>query len=129
MNNKMKILLKFNFLILYLFHLNTQIKGFKSKELKAEIERVAKIVGLGNNLNKKSKDLSGGMKRRLSLGMSLIGDSKIILLDEPTSGLDPFNRRSLWDMIRNFKKDRTVLLTTHFMEEADALSDRIAIMA
>ena len=68
------------------------------------------------------------MKRRLSVAMALIGDSKVILLDEPTSGLDPYNRRSLWDLIRSFKKDRTILLTTHFMEEADALSDRIAIM-
>jgi ATP-binding cassette subfamily A (ABC1) protein 3 len=68
------------------------------------------------------------MKRRLSVAMALIGDSKVIILDEPTSGLDPFNRRSLWELIRKYKEGRTIILTTHFMEEADALSDRIAIM-
>jgi ATP-binding cassette subfamily A (ABC1) protein 3 len=85
-------------------------------------------VGLHNDLNKMSKQLSGGMKRRLSFGIALIGDSKIIILDEPTSGLDPFNRRALWDLIRGYKNGRTIILTTHYMEEADALSDRIALM-
>lgn len=68
------------------------------------------------------------MKRRLSVAMALIGDSKVIILDEPTSGLDPYNRRSLWELVRKYKEGRTIILTTHFMEEADALSDRIAIM-
>lgn len=85
-------------------------------------------MGLENDLEKKSKQLSGGMKRRLSVAMALTGGSKIIILDEPTSGLDPFNRRCLWDLMRKFKEGRTIVLTTHFMEEADALSDRIAIM-
>jgi len=68
------------------------------------------------------------MKRRLSVAMSLTGGSKVIILDEPTSGLDPYNRRTLWELIRKFKEGRSIVLTTHFMEEADALSDRIAIM-
>ena len=68
------------------------------------------------------------MKRRLSVAMSVTGGSKVIILDEPTSGLDPFNRRTLWELIRKFKQGRSIVLTTHFMEEADALSDRIAIM-
>jgi ATP-binding cassette subfamily A (ABC1) protein 3 len=85
-------------------------------------------VGLQNDLNKMSKQLSGGMKRRLSVAMSLTGGSKVIILDEPTSGLDPYNRRTLWELIRKFKTGRSIVLTTHFMEEADALSDRIAIM-
>ncbi len=72
--------------------------------------------------------LSGGMKRRLSVAMAFIGDSKVIILDEPTSGLDPCNRRSLWELIKNYKQGRTIILTTHYMEEADALSDRIALM-
>jgi ATP-binding cassette, subfamily A (ABC1), member 3 len=104
------------------------IKGYSNKEMKEEIHKVSKFVGLHNDLKKKSKQLSGGMKRRLSVAMAIMGDSKIIILDEPTSGLDPFNRRQLWEIIRKFKKDRTIILTTHFMEEADALSDRIAIM-
>jgi ABC-type multidrug transport system ATPase subunit len=60
--------------------------------------------------------------------MAVTGGSIVIILYEPTSGLDPFNRRGLWELIRKFKKDRSIVLTTHFMEEADALSDRIAIM-
>ena len=79
-------------------------------------------------MDKKSKYLSGGMKRRLSIAMSVTGGSKILILDEPTSGLDPYNRRALCDLIRKFKQGRTIIFTTHYMEEADVLSDRIAIM-
>ncbi len=86
------------------------------------------FVGLDKDLKKKTISLSGGMKRRLMVGMALIGDSKVVILDEPTSGLDPFNRLKFWELIRQYKKNRTIILTTHFMEEADALSDRIAIM-
>ena len=81
-----------------------------------------------NDLSKKSSQLSGGMKRRLSVAMALTGGAKVIILDEPTPGLDPYNRRTLWKLIRKFKEGRSIILTTHFMEEADALSDRIAIM-
>jgi ATP-binding cassette subfamily A (ABC1) protein 3 len=104
------------------------LKGFNPSEIRREIRYIAKYVGLENDLNKKSKELSGGMKRRLSVAMAFIGDSKVIILDEPTSGLDPFNRRGLWELIRKYKKDRTIILTTHYMEEADALSDRIALI-
>ena len=69
------------------------------------------------------------MKRRVNLGMALMGDSRILMLDEPTSGMDPQARRSTWDLLQAEKKKRTILLTTHFMEEADVLGDRIAIMA
>jgi ATP-binding cassette, subfamily A (ABC1), member 3 len=75
-----------------------------------------------------SKQLSGGMKRRLQIAMALVGDSKLIIMDEPTSGLDPYNRRLLWDLIKSYKSGRTIILTTHYMEEADALSDRIVLM-
>ncbi|CAF0854082.1 unnamed protein product [Brachionus calyciflorus] len=104
------------------------IKGFPSSKLKNEIDRISNFVGLNKDLAKRSKNLSGGMKRRLMVAMALIGDSKIIILDEPTSGLDPFNRVKLWELIRRYKNNHTIILTTHFMEEADALSDRIAIM-
>ncbi|CAF4052910.1 unnamed protein product [Adineta steineri] len=73
--------------------------------------------------------LSRGMKRRLSLACAFVGDTKIVLLDEPSSGLDPCNRRLLWDWLRSMKEGKTLLLTTHFMEESDALSDRIMIIA
>jgi ATP-binding cassette, subfamily A (ABC1), member 3 len=68
------------------------------------------------------------MKRRLQVAIALVGDSKVIIMDEPTSGLDPFNRRGLWELIREYKRGRTIILTTHYMEEADALSDRIVLM-
>ena len=77
----------------------------------------------------RSTELSGGMKRKLSVGIALIGDSKIVILDEPTAGMDPYARRSTWDLLMEHKKERTILLTTHYMEEADLLGDRIAIMA
>ena len=69
------------------------------------------------------------MKRKVNLGISLVGDSTVVMLDEPTSGMDPQARRYTWDLLQAEKKKRTILLTTHFMEEADILGDRIAIMA
>lgn len=68
------------------------------------------------------------MKRKLCLGVALVGDTKVVILDEPTSGLDPEARRAIWDMLRAVRRQRTILLTTHYMEEADALGDTIAIM-
>ena len=73
--------------------------------------------------------MSGGNKRKLNLGMSIIGDSQIIFMDEPTSGLDPTSRRSIWDILRNLREEgKTIILTTHFLDEADSLCDRIAVM-
>jgi len=72
---------------------------------------------------------SGGMKRRLSVAISTIGDPKIVFMDEPTTGMDPLNRRHVWAFIEQFKKGRVIVLTTHSMEEADILGDEIAIMA
>ena len=102
-------------LIILSFHY-FKIKGFPKSKISDEIIRISTYVGLQNDLFTVSKSLSGGMKRRLSVAMALIGDSKIIILDEPTSGLDPFNRRGLWELIRNYKVNRTIILTTHFME-------------
>jgi ATP-binding cassette subfamily A (ABC1) protein 3 len=72
--------------------------------------------------------LSGGQKRKLSVAISMIGDSKVIMLDEPTSGMDTTARRRLWEMLKKNKQDKIVILTTHYMDEADILGDRIAIM-
>ncbi|CAK9183967.1 unnamed protein product [Ilex paraguariensis] len=87
------------------------------------------MVGLADKLNTLVRDLSGGMKRKLSLGIALIGNSKVIVLDEPTSGMDPYSMRLTWQLIKRLKKGRIILLTTHSMDEADVLGDRIAIMA
>uniref|UniRef100_A0A667I3E2 ABC transporter domain-containing protein n=1 Tax=Lynx canadensis TaxID=61383 RepID=A0A667I3E2_LYNCA len=75
-----------------------------------------------------SFSLSGGMKRRLSVIIALIGGSQVVILDEPTSGMDPVSRRATWDVLQQYKEDHTILLTTHYMDEADILGDRIAIM-
>jgi len=75
-----------------------------------------------------AKNLSGGNKRKLSVSIALCGGSKLVLLDEPTSGLDLCARRNLWDMLKSYKKDKIIILTTHYMDEADVLGDRIGIM-
>lgn len=75
-----------------------------------------------------AKDLSGGSKRKLSVALALVADSRLVLLDEPTSGMDLTARRRLWDMLKDYKKDRVVILTTHNMDEADLLGDRVGIM-
>ena len=86
------------------------------------------MLGLNEVLNKKAGKLSGGWQRRLSIAMALISEPKILFLDEPTLGLDVLARSDLWDIIRALKGNVTIILTTHYMEEAEALSDRIAIM-
>ena len=91
-------------------------------------EKVMDIFGLGEVKDKKAKTLSGGWKRRLSIAMGIIGEPKLLFLDEPTLGLDVLARRELWKIIENLKKNTTIILTTHYMEEAEALSDRIGIM-
>lgn len=104
-------------------------KGVSSSNVLNEANNIIKEIGLKEKSNMKSSTLSGGQKRKLSLGIALIGDSKVVILDEPTSGMDPFSRRSTWNIIQRNKKNRVILLTTHFMDEADLLGDRIAIMA
>jgi ATP-binding cassette, subfamily A (ABC1), member 5 len=73
--------------------------------------------------------LSGGQKRRLSIAIAVVGNPKILILDEPTSGVDPYSRRALWDMIRNFRQGRCIIITTQSMQEADVFADRKLIMS
>jgi len=94
----------------------------------ADVAKAAADVGLADKLDTLSGALSGGMKRKLSVAVALCGDPKFLLLDEPTSGMDPYSRRATWELLRKRKKGRVTLLTTHFMDEADILSDRIAVM-
>lgn len=105
------------------------LKGFPQEGLQDECDKMLESIGLTEKRNNLSGELSGGMKRKLSLGMALIGGSKIVILDEPSSGLDPNARRQIWSVIQNNRAGRTMLLTTHFMDEADCLGDRIAIMS
>ena len=94
-----------------------------------KINELIKKFKLEEVLNKKAKTLSGGWQRKLSIAISLINDPKILFLDEPTLGLDVIARKELWKVINELKGDITIILTTHYMEEAESLSDRIGIMA
>jgi len=105
------------------------IKGLSGRELHEAVDRIVEEVGLTEKKNVPSSSLSGGMKRKLSLAMALMGDPKFVLLDEPTSGMDPYSRRSTWELLQRSKAGRVCILTTHFMDEADTLGDRIAIMS
>ena len=110
-----------------------RIKGLYARisreEADKKIDQLLRDVALFDKSNTLSKNLSGGMKRKLSLAMAFCGGSKVVILDEPTSGMDPFSRRFTWNLIRQYRQNRTIILTTHFMEEADILGDKIVIMA
>ncbi|KAJ8398776.1 hypothetical protein AAFF_G00419730, partial [Aldrovandia affinis] len=106
-----------------------QLKGYPREKIPEEVDRIIRMLNLEDKRHARSKTLSGGMKRKVSIGIALIGDSKVVMLDEPTSGMDPSARRATWDLLQGQKRGRTILLTTHFMDEADLLGDRIAIMA
>lgn len=105
------------------------IKGLTGYQLHEAVDKVIQEVGLTEKRYVLSTALSGGMKRKLSLAMALIGDPKFVLLDEPTSGMDPYSRRATWELLQRSKVGRVIILTTHFMDEADTLADRIAIMS
>ncbi|KAJ8964470.1 hypothetical protein NQ317_016593 [Molorchus minor] len=106
----------------------SKLKGLSKGTVQSEIDKYVRLLELEPKRNAKSQTLSGGMKRKLCVGIALCGNSKIVMLDEPTAGMDPSARRALWDLLQTQKR-RTMLLTTHFMDEADLLGDRIAIMA
>ncbi|XP_045535586.1 phospholipid-transporting ATPase ABCA3-like [Papilio machaon] len=107
----------------------SRLKGVPNNKLQDEVNHFVKLLELEEKRDVVSNHLSGGQKRRLSVGAAMCGSSRVVLLDEPTSGLDPAARRSLWDLLQKEKKGRTMILTTHFMDEADVLGDRIAIMS
>ncbi|KAK6123285.1 hypothetical protein DH2020_042962 [Rehmannia glutinosa] len=105
------------------------IKGLAPASVKLVAQKLLAEVKLTDDAKVRSCSYSGGMKRRLSVAIALIGEPKLLILDEPTTGMDPINRRHVWDVIESAKKGRAIILTTHSMEEADILSDRIGIMA
>jgi ABC-2 type transport system ATP-binding protein len=104
------------------------VHGFSREMRDRKITELTALLGLQSILNRKAGKLSGGWQRRLSIAMALISEPKILFLDEPTLGLDVLARSDLWDIVRALKGRVTVILTTHYMEEAEALSDRVAIM-
>ena len=112
---------------LYVFSV---FKGQTNKKLiKEKADEIIEAVDMKSQMNVRADRLSGGQKRKLSLALALIGESPIVFLDEPTAGMDITARRQMWDMLKNNKAGRIILLTTHYMEEADILADRIAIIS
>lgn len=107
----------------------SRLKGLSSQAANEEVKKYVRLLELEPKIDVSSQTLSGGMKRKLSIGIALCGQSKVVFCDEPTSGMDAASRRSLWNVLIEEKKDRVIVLTTHFMDEADVLGDRIAIMA
>ncbi|KAG5283433.1 hypothetical protein AALO_G00042030 [Alosa alosa] len=107
-----------------------QIKAphWSKAELKEQVRRILKETGMYAHRHKRVGTLSGGMKRKLSISIAFIGGSRLVVMDEPTTGVDPCSRRSIWDIILQYKTDRTIILSTHHLDEAEVLSDRIAFM-
>ncbi|XP_041978072.1 phospholipid-transporting ATPase ABCA1-like [Aricia agestis] len=106
-----------------------RLKGYKGKLLNEEIDNLIESLELQEKKNYQANGLSGGQKRRLCVGIALSGGARVVLLDEPTSGMDPSSRRALWELLQKIKDGRSMILTTHFMDEADFLGDRVAIMS
>ena len=110
------------------FQLICGIHGFSKEKTKEKIKELVEKFSLADVLLRKADKLSGGLKRRVSIAMALISEPQILFLDEPTIGLDVIARHELWETIRALKGNITIILTTHYMEEAKTLSDRIGIM-
>ena len=106
-----------------------KFKNMPDSEMRKNIDEILDAVGLMEKKYYNADKMSGGQKRKLSLAIAFIGNPSVVFLDEPTSGMDPYSRRFTWDVIRKMKEGRVIVLTTHFMDEADLLGDRIAIMS
>uniref|UniRef100_A0A8C6NIC1 ABC transporter domain-containing protein n=1 Tax=Nothobranchius furzeri TaxID=105023 RepID=A0A8C6NIC1_NOTFU len=106
-----------------------RLKGRSHREVESEMEQLIKDVGLPHKRKDLAKNLSGGMQRKLSVAIAFVGGSKIVILDEPTAGVDPYARRGIWDLLLKYKQGRTIILSTHHMDEADILGDRVAIIS
>ena len=106
-----------------------RVYGAGAAEAREKATKMMETLGLTETAKAKAKTLSGGMQRRLSIGMALISEPKILFLDEPTLGLDVIARRELWTVVRKLKGNVTIILTTHYLEEVEALSDRVGVMA
>uniref|UniRef100_A0A6Q2Z807 P-type phospholipid transporter n=1 Tax=Esox lucius TaxID=8010 RepID=A0A6Q2Z807_ESOLU len=105
------------------------LKGGSLSEAELEVENMLEDLGMPHKKDEEAQNLSGGMQRKLSVAMAFVGGAKVVILDEPTSGVDPYSRRSIWDLLLKYRSGRTVILSTHHMDEADLLSDRVAIIS
>jgi ABC-2 type transport system ATP-binding protein len=104
------------------------LHGIDRGRARRRAEELVEVTGLGDRAGERVKRYSGGMQRRLSIAMALVSEPQVVFLDEPTIGLDPQARRAMWEYIAGLKGETTVVLTTHYLEEADALADRIAVV-
>ncbi|XP_044296030.1 ATP-binding cassette sub-family A member 2 [Varanus komodoensis] len=109
--------------------LYSQLKGMAEDEIRKEMDKMIEDLELTHKCHSLVQTLSGGMKRKLSVAIAFVGGSRAVILDEPTAGVDPYARRAIWDLILKYKPGRTILLSTHHMDEADLLGDRIAIIS
>nr|XP_057916447.1 retinal-specific phospholipid-transporting ATPase ABCA4a [Doryrhamphus excisus] len=110
-----------------LFH--SLLKGRAKAEAEEEVENMLQDLGLPHKRDELIQNLSGGMQRKLSVALAFVGGAKVVILDEPTSGVDPYSRRSIWDLLLKYRAGCTVIMSTHHMDEADLLSDRVAIIS
>lgn len=106
-----------------------RLKGLSGQEVREEMEQIIQDVGLPHKRWEQTKNLSGGMQRKLSVAIAFVGGSKVVILDEPTAGVDPYSRRGIWELLLKYRAGRTIILSTHYMDEADLLGDRIAIIS
>lgn len=109
--------------------LMTRLYGANGKDAKKHTDALIDALSLGDVADRRSKVLSGGYQRRLSIALALVSDPEVLYLDEPTLGLDVLARRELWHLISRLHGEKTIVLTTHYLEEAEALSDRVGVMA
>ncbi|KAM3610350.1 uncharacterized protein V6R79_002902 [Siganus canaliculatus] len=107
----------------------SRLKGMAEEDIRKEMDKMIVDLELSNKRHSLVQTLSGGMKRKLSVAIAFVGGSRAVILDEPTAGVDPYARRAIWDLILKYKQGRTILLSTHHMDEADLLGDRIAIIS
>ncbi len=107
-----------------------RLHGLRGSDLKLQVNRMLQELSLEEHGGKRAQNLSGGLKRKLLVGMAMMGNPRAIILDEPTTGLDPHSRREVWEMIRRYQRQgAAVLLTTHYMDEAEFLSERVGIVS
>ncbi|XP_068958059.1 phospholipid-transporting ATPase ABCA7 [Petaurus breviceps papuanus] len=106
-----------------------RLKGLSQAAVSQELPRLLQDVGLPHKRQEQTRHLSGGMQRKLSVAIAFVGGSRVVILDEPTAGVDPFSRRSIWELLLKYRQGRTVILSTHYMDEAELLGDRVAVIA